>query len=228
MQNKATDKELIAMKSVIKVIESHNLDSQFPRANLEKRIEALEKLIVNSKQPAAAPPAKPQQLQQQQQQSKKQKKNLQPKKQQHLQPNKRLQQQQQQQSRSKHPRIAPPVGHAAVPVIVDGANSTIPHYRQSHLQSAGLLLDCPAPYASSSSVPYGTVGQTPTSVPFTGSSAGLYGFPGAPVGFDGNPSPSSSHLYSSEPYLPSEYYDRPTAYGGYGLRPEYHPSYYPL
>jgi hypothetical protein len=221
MQNKATDKELVAMKSVIKVIESHNLDSQFPRANLEKCIEALEKLIVNRKRPAAAPPAKPQQPQQQQ--PKKQKKHLQPKKQKkHLQPKKL-----QQQSRSKHPRIAPPFGHAAVPVIVDGANSTISHYRQSHLQSAGLLLDCPAPYVSSSSVPYGTVGQTPTIAPFTGSSAGLYGFPGALVGFGGNPSPSSSHLYLSEPYLPSNYYDGSTAYGGYGVRPEYHPSYHP-
>jgi hypothetical protein len=27
------------------------------------------------------------------------------------------------------------------------------------------------------------------------------------VGFGGNPSPSSSHLYLSEPYLPSNYYD---------------------
>lgn len=72
MQNEAAAREISAIKSVIKVIESHNFDSEYPRANLEKRIEVLEKLIANRKRPAEAPPMKPKQPQQQQ--PKKQKK----------------------------------------------------------------------------------------------------------------------------------------------------------
>ncbi|KAB1199109.1 FRIGIDA-like protein 2 [Morella rubra] len=211
--NEATAKEVSAMKSVVKIIESHNLDSEYPRVNLEKRIEALEKLVANRKRSGAAPTAKPHQLQRQQQQPKKQKKHLQ------------LKKEQQQQNRSKCPRTVAPVDQAAVPIAA-GASS-IPHYQQSHLELAGLLSDCPAPYVSSSAVPYGMVGQSPTIASYTGSSAGQYGLPRVPVGFAGNPSPASSQLYSAETYLPSGYYDRLTAYGRYGVPSEYHPSYYP-
>ncbi|KAG7957832.1 hypothetical protein I3843_11G194900 [Carya illinoinensis] len=214
-QNEAAAREVGAIKSVIKVIESHNLDSEYPRANLEKRIEMLEKLIANRKRPAQAHPMKPQQPQQQE--PKKQKKHLQPKK----------EQQQQQQSQSKRPRTAALVDNVAVPLVVGGVSSTIHEYQQPHTRVTGSLPDCSAPYVSSSAAPYGMVGQTPTIAPYTGSSGRRYGFPGNPVGFTGNPSPVGSHLYSSEPYLTSDYYDRPTAYSGYDVPPEYHPSYYP-
>lgn len=208
--NEAMAKEVSALKSVIKVIQDHNLDSEYPKVNLEKRIELLEKQKTNRKRPAPAAPVKLQQPQHQQQQAKQQ-----PKK------------QKQQQSGSKRPQTAAPVGRAAVPVNVGAANSIVPQYQQSHLQSAGLLPDRSAPYVSSSAAPYGAVGTIPTISPYTGPSAGLYGLPGAQVGFPGNPGAANSHPYSSEPYVPSSYYDRPTAYGGYGVPPQYHPSYYP-
>ncbi|KAF5479024.1 hypothetical protein F2P56_005535 [Juglans regia] len=211
--NEAAAREVGAIKSVIKVIESHNLDSEYPRANLEKRIEVLEKLIANRKRPAQTHPMKPQQPQQQE--PKKQKKHLQPKK------------EQQQQSQSKRPRTAALVDNAAVPLVVGGVSSTIHQYQQPHIQVTGLLRDCSAPYVSSSAAPYGMVGQTPTIAPYMGSPGRQYGFPGSPVGFTGNPSLAGSRLYSSEPYLTSGYYDRPTAHGGYDVPPEYHPSYYP-
>lgn len=209
MQNEATAREISAIKSVIKVIESHNLDSEYPRANLEKRIEVLEKLIANRKRPAEAPPMKPKQPQQQQ-------------------PKKQKKQQQQQQNQSKRLRTAARVDNVAVPLVVGGVSSTIHQYQQPHMRVTGLLPDCSAPYVSSSAASYGMVDQTPTIAPYTGSSGGLYGFPETPVGFAGNLTPAGSRLYSSQPYLKSGYYDRPTGYGGYDVPPEYHPSYYQL
>lgn len=186
------------MRSVIKVIEDYKLESEYPREILEKRIEQLEKQKAGRKRPAAK----------QQQQLKNQK-------------------QQQQQSGNKRPRIDAPVGLVAVPKSYGAANSTVSSYQHSHLQSTGLLPNGPAPHVSSSAAPYGMPGLTPPIAPYVGSSAGLYGLAGAPMGFSVNSSAGSSLLYSSEPYVESGYYDRPTSYGGYSVPSHYHPAYYP-
>lgn len=54
-QNEATAKELAAMRAIIKCIEEHNLESEYPRAPLEKRIEHLEKQRADKKRPASGP-----------------------------------------------------------------------------------------------------------------------------------------------------------------------------
>ncbi|KAH0987348.1 hypothetical protein GBA52_014525 [Prunus armeniaca] len=178
--NEATAKETGALKSVIKVIEDLKLESEYPPAVLQKRLEQLEKEKANRKRHAEAPAVKPQQ---------------------HKQQTAKQQKLKQQQYGNKHPRMTAPVGSAAV------SNS---------VNAAGLL---PA-YALS-----GTAPPIPT---YAGSSAGLYGFAGGQMGFLGNPGPASNHLYSSDHYMPSGYYNRQTAYGGYGVPPEYHPpSHYP-
>ncbi|XP_075671761.1 truncated FRIGIDA-like protein 1 isoform X2 [Castanea sativa] len=113
--NEGIAKEVGALKSVIKVIEDHNLDSEYPRADLEGLIAKLQKRAENIKKPAAAPPAKSYQPQQHRHQ-------------------------QQQQSGNKRPRMDSPVSPAAAPINVGGMNSTIPQYQQSHLQSAESVL----------------------------------------------------------------------------------------
>ncbi|PRQ32096.1 hypothetical protein RchiOBHm_Chr5g0042571 [Rosa chinensis] len=115
----------------------------------------------------------------------------------------------QQQYGNKRPRMTAPVGSTAVS---NGA--------------AGLLVESPAPYVSSAAAPYVVSGTAPPVAPYVGSSTGQYGFAGGQMGFPGNPGSSSTHLYSSEQYVPSGYYNRLTAYGGYGVPPQYHPSYY--
>ncbi|KAK9268697.1 hypothetical protein L1049_000457 [Liquidambar formosana] len=192
--NEAMAKEVSALKSVIKYIENHNLESEYPRGILEKRIELLEKQKADRKR-------KPQQPQQQQ-----------PKP--------------QQQSGSKRPRTNALPTPAKVPKSATVVSTNEPSFQPSHVQVAGLLPDHQAPYVSSSAGPYGLPGSTPAVAPYAGSSAGLYGSAGAPVGFPGNPSPARPHVYSSESHMPSGYYDRPIVYGGYGLPPQYHPSYY--
>ncbi|XP_034213803.1 FRIGIDA-like protein 1 isoform X2 [Prunus dulcis] len=178
--NEATAKETGALKSVIKVIEDLKLESEYPPAVLQKRLEQLEKEKANRKRHAEAPAVKPQQ---------------------HKQQTAKQQKLKQQQYENKHPRMTAPVGPATV------SNS---------INAAGLL---PA---------YALSGTAPPIPPYAGSSAGLYGFAGGQMGFLGNPGPASNHLYSSDHYVPSGYYNRQTAYGGYGVPPEYHPpSHYP-
>lgn len=135
----------------------------------------------------------------------------------------------QQQSGNKRPRSDAPAGVVAVPLSYGAVNSIsiVPSYQQSHLESTGLFPDGPVPLVSSSAAPYAMSGLTPPIAPYAGSSAGLYGLAGAAMGFSGNPSGGSSLVYSSEPYVASGYYERPTAYGGYGVPSQYHPSYYP-
>ncbi|XP_048321194.2 FRIGIDA-like protein 1 [Ziziphus jujuba] len=136
-------------------------------------------------------------------------------------------QKQQQQNGSKRPRTEASVGLVVAPKSYGAANSTVSSYQHSHLQSTGLLPDGPAPHVSSSAAPYGMPGLTPPIAPYVGSSARLYGLAGAPMGFSGNPTAGGSLLYSSEPYVESGYYDRPTAYTGYSVPSQYHPAYYP-
>ncbi|KAL7130848.1 hypothetical protein ABFS83_13G160000 [Erythranthe nasuta] len=67
--NEAAMKEISSLKSVIKCIEDHNLESQYPKAELVTRVEKLEKEKADRKRPAAAPVPKPQQPVKQQQQN---------------------------------------------------------------------------------------------------------------------------------------------------------------
>ncbi|XP_038897630.1 FRIGIDA-like protein 1 [Benincasa hispida] len=244
--NEATAKEVGALKSVIRLIEEYKLDSDYPRVNLEKRIEQLEKQQANRKRPAGASPVmakqkQPQQPQQAKQRFKKQK--LQVKK------------QMPRQVPINRPRMAAPVGSAAVPNLVGVGNPTYPpylpsaglvadlaapyqqqsllqpagllpnypvSYAQSHLQPAGLLPEQhPAPFESSSAMAYGmaVAGSTPAVASYHGSSAEYYGLAGGPMGFPGNATTANSHTYPSEPYAPPVY--------GVGVPPLFHPSYYP-
>lgn len=118
-------------------------------------------------------------------------------------------QQQQQQYGNKRPRMIAPVGSTAV------SNA-----------AAGLLVQSPTAYVSSAAAPYVVSGAAPPVAPYVGSSTGQYGYAGGQMGFPGNPGPSSTHLYSSEQYLPSGYPNRLTAYGGYSVPAQYLPSYY--
>ncbi|OVA16043.1 Frigida-like [Macleaya cordata] len=54
-QNDAIVKEIGALKAVIRFIEEHQLESQYPRESLEKRIEQLEKEKKERKRPAEVP-----------------------------------------------------------------------------------------------------------------------------------------------------------------------------
>ncbi|GFZ05035.1 hypothetical protein Acr_17g0006070 [Actinidia rufa] len=152
----AITKEVNALKSVIKVIEEHKLESEYPNEKLVKRIETLEKLKLDRKQSEASHSSKTQQ------QSKLQK-----------------------FIGNKRPRKTAPAGPAATPGIA-ATSSTAPAFQQSHLQPAG-----------------------------------------APLGVPGNAMPTQPYVYPSESHIPSGYYDRPIAYAGYGLLPQYHPPYYP-
>ncbi|KAF8410834.1 hypothetical protein HHK36_003371 [Tetracentron sinense] len=189
-QNEATAKEIAALKAVIKYVGDHKLESQYPRENLEKRVEQLEKQKADRKRPAAAPATKPQQH----------------------------------QPGNKRPRQAAPPP-ASKPVAC--GTSTAPLIQRANLQPSGLLPNQVSPYLSSSAGPYGLAGSNPSVAPYMNSSAGLYGLSGTPMGFAGNLSPTRSHLYSSESLTTPGYYDRSTTYGGYGLPPQYRPSYYP-
>ncbi|PSS06047.1 FRIGIDA-like protein [Actinidia chinensis var. chinensis] len=195
LQKEAITKEVNALKSVIKVIEEHKLESEYPNEKLVKRIETLEKLKLDRKQSEASHSSKTQQ------QSKLQK-----------------------FIGNKRPRKTAPAGPAATPGVA-ATSSTAPAFQQSHLQPAGLLPEHPAPYLSSPAGPYGLAGSAVT--PYAGSSAGFYGSAGASLGVPGNAMPTQPYVYPSESHIPSGYYDRPIAYAGYGLPPQYHPPYYP-
>ncbi|XP_054798682.1 FRIGIDA-like protein 1 [Prosopis cineraria] len=206
--NEVTAREIHALKSVIKVIESYKLESQYPPAILEQQIVQLKKKKTDRKR--AAPPSvklHPQSQPQQQPQQQKKKK-----------------QKQQKHIGNQHPRTSVQVGPSAVQKIVSVANSALHQYQQPLIQPTGLLPEQLGSYMSSQAVPYGMVGQTSTISPYTGPSVGPYDFSGVPIGSSGNPTPGGSHLYS-EPNLQSGYYDRTTAYSGYGLQQYYQPHY---
>ncbi|KAF7815938.1 FRIGIDA-like protein 1 [Senna tora] len=193
----ATAREIHALKTVMKAIESHKLESEYPLASLEQRIEQLKKQKPDKKRPAPTSAAKPQQHQQQQT-----KNNL-----------------QNQNSGIKRLQTSAPVAPVAAPKNANSANSVLHQYQQPIVQPTGLLPEHQNPYMGPQAMPYGTI------PPYTAPSAGPYGFSSVPMGSSGNPNPVASHLYSSEPNVHSGYYDRITAYGG--LPHYHHPSYYP-
>lgn len=60
-QNEAADKEISALKAVIKVIEERKLESEYPKENLEKRVQQLQNEKTNRKRPPpkSRPPPTP-------------------------------------------------------------------------------------------------------------------------------------------------------------------------
>ncbi|XP_027343732.1 FRIGIDA-like protein 1 [Abrus precatorius] len=206
-----TSREIHALKSVIKIIENHKLESEYPRVILKQRIEQLNRQK-NMKRTAPLPAAKPPQHQQLQQQHQ-QKRNM--------------QKQKLQQGGIKRPRTSVPVGPAAVLKNINNANSMVHHYQKPLVHPPGLFPEHPNPYMSSPAMPFGLVATTSTIPPYTGSSSGPYGLDGVPTGPSGNPNLGGSHLNSLEPDVPSGYYDRPSTYGGIGLQHYYQASYYP-
>ncbi|KAL5548552.1 hypothetical protein UlMin_003783 [Ulmus minor] len=181
-QNEANAKEISALRQVIKVIEDHNLENEYPKGHLERRVEQLEKQKAGKKRPAANLPH--------------------PQKKQPVKGN----QAQQRHKGNKRARTEAPTFRTP--------NTGIPSYQQLPVGSA--------PYVSSSAAPYGMSAVAPPIASYTASSAELYGLAGAPMSYPGNPNAASSHLYSAEPYA----LVRSTSYGGYGLPPQCHPSYY--
>ncbi|XP_020206548.1 FRIGIDA-like protein 1 [Cajanus cajan] len=192
--NEITAREIHALKSVLKVIETHNLESEYPPESIQQRIEQLTKHKANVRYAASAFSAKPPQHQQQ-------------------------------QSGIKRPRLSAPVASAAVLDSVSGASSTVHHYQQPHFQSSGLLPEHLNPYMSLPNMPYGMKTPTPTISPYTGASTGPYGLDGVSMGPSGNLGQGGSLPNSSEPLVPSGYYDSVSAYGGYGLQYLYPTSY---
>ncbi|XP_030541434.1 truncated FRIGIDA-like protein 1 [Rhodamnia argentea] len=195
-QNAAMAQEIIALKSVVKIMEERKLDSEF-RATLERRIQLLEKLKTE-KFPAVATASKPQQQLQKQK----------------LKP---------QFSGKKRPRPSTAFGSIAASMKIAGPTSAVATFQQSHPQTASVA---PASYLSTPAGVYAMVGNNPAIVPYTGPSNGLYGLAGAPVGFPGDPSPARPYLYPSELQMPSIPYDRSTTYGGQGASSQYFASYY--
>ncbi|XP_028758508.1 truncated FRIGIDA-like protein 1 isoform X2 [Neltuma alba] len=118
--NEATARETHALKSVIKVIESHNLESQYPPAILEQQIVQLNMQKADRKRappPSVKPP--PESKPQQQQKTKKQK------------------QQQQIGKKHPHPQTSAQLGPMAVQKIVSVANSALHQYQQPLVQPTG-------------------------------------------------------------------------------------------
>ncbi|RDX61989.1 FRIGIDA-like protein 1, partial [Mucuna pruriens] len=206
----STAREINTLRSVIKIIEDHKLESEYPRAILEQRIEQLKRQKPNTKRAVPAPTAKPPQHKQQQQQQKR-----------------NMQKQKQQQPGIKRHRAPAPVGPAAFLKNINNVNSTIHHYQQPLVHPPGLFPEHPNPYMSSPAMPFGMMAPTQNVHPYAGPSMGPYGHDGVPMGPTGNPSLGGSHLSSSEPHMPSGYYDRASTYGGIGLQHYRQASYYP-
>ncbi|KAF7831306.1 FRIGIDA-like protein 1 [Senna tora] len=66
--SEVTAREIHALKTVIKVIVSHKLESEYPPASLEQRMELLKKQMSNRKRPGPASLTKPQQKKKKQRQ----------------------------------------------------------------------------------------------------------------------------------------------------------------
>ncbi|CAI0437410.1 unnamed protein product [Linum tenue] len=216
-QNEAKSKEVSALKSVLQVIDEHKLQSEYPRTEIEKRMETLQKQKTDGKQATPSSATKPQQQQQQQQQAKK-KKQVQAK----YQPQAKKQQHHQQHYGNKRLRTNGP----ALPMVASGSTVQRP-FHQPHLQPTGLYHAAGA---------YGMVNASPPIPRYGGSYAGQYGFAGAGVGLPGNPNPAAAaavaaQQYPSESQMAPGFYNGGQAaagyYDGYGYPPQHHQSYYP-
>ncbi|GAU44073.1 hypothetical protein TSUD_368840 [Trifolium subterraneum] len=181
--NEIKSRQIRSLKSVIKIIETYNLDSEFPRASLEKRIDEVDKQRWVGVKPAApAFAANP------------------------------LRHQQQQLSGLKRPLTSPPFGPPPVLNNVGSANSALHQYQQQLLPrfpSTSLLPDHPNPYMSMPpTMSFGIKAPSPTVSSYTGPSTGPYGLDGVPMA----PTPSSnlnqvgSRPNSAQPQVFSGYY----------------------
>ncbi|KAL6529410.1 hypothetical protein OROGR_015033 [Orobanche gracilis] len=224
--NDAAMKEITALKSVIKCIEDHDLESQYSKDELVTRIERLEKEKADRKRPAPAPVAKS-----------------------HQKPKPK-------QNGSKRIKAAPgpsafkrrnprnSVGAAQLrPSSLKGQGSLPDHvapYLSAPVMSYGTVgsLVPAETYAAPSANPYGGPSANPyggpSANPYGGPSANPYGDPSAnPYGLSGIPpvfsgNPPASVPYSSEIHAQTGYYDnRVTGYGGYDVPSQYHQLYYP-
>lgn len=208
----STNKEINTLRSVIKIIENHELESEYPRASLEQRIKQLKRQKTDIMRPVLASAAKnSQRKQQQQQQQQPQRRNKQKPK----------------QTGIKRPWTSAPVGPAPVLKNINNVNSTMHHYQQPPAHPSGLFPEHPNPYMSSPAMPYGMLAPSPNVPPYAVRSAGPYGHDGLPMGPSGNPSLGGAHLSSSEAHVPTGYYDRASNYGGIDPQHYYQTSYYP-
>ncbi|XP_020232767.1 FRIGIDA-like protein 1 [Cajanus cajan] len=208
----STNKEINTLRSVIKIIENHELESEYPRASLEQRIKQLKRQKTDIMRPVLASAAKnSQRKQQQQQQQQPQRRNKQKPK----------------QTGIKRPWTSAPVGPAPVLKNINNVNSTMHHYQQPPAHPSGLFPEHPNPYMSTPAMPYGMLAPSPNVPPYAVRSAGPYGHDGLPMGPSGNPSLGGAHLSSSEAHVPTGYYDRASNYGGIDPQHYYQTSYYP-
>ncbi|KAK9084654.1 hypothetical protein Sjap_025065 [Stephania japonica] len=221
-QNEAMAREIAYLKAIIKRVEEHKLESQFPRESIDKRIEQLEKLKESKKRAAAAAVAPAAAFASASASKPQQKQKL---------------KQKQQLIGNKRPRLANHVDVAVPPVLAPSPQMLPP---------PTLLSDQVPPYLSSSAqykvfpgaIPdaphYSLVGAPPSSSHYSlggaSSNAPNYSFAGTDTrvshhGFPGAASDSAHHL--SAPHLTSGLYDRPLGYGSSRLYPSsYSSSYY--
>ncbi|KAL9691357.1 hypothetical protein QQ045_011778 [Rhodiola kirilowii] len=225
--NEAATKETNALKTVIKFIEDHKLDSAYPPKILENRIEEIRRSKNNKKRPAA---------------------NM---------GNEKIQQQHYMQPKGHQPSgskryrstsIATP---RTVPSQEESVRSSMRSYQPAHLHAAAS--STVTPYMIPSSDVSGFSGSNPhlaqylgnqnvaqylgsqDVVPYSGctvnshesSPAGVNTTAGVAVVHNAKTSPQTANMYVAEPSL-SAYYSSATAYGGgYNVPIQYHPQYYP-
>lgn len=252
-QNEAAVKEVNALKSVLKYIEDHKLESEYPPKILEKRINEIISKKINKKRSAEDMVHG-----KMQQQNNRQHKT-------------------QQLDGSNLSRSTAVATHTTVQTLAN-THSIMQPYQQAHLPNAGLMmLDKNCFYVSSLIRPYGLTsssnltvspctapptatpymilkpevsgfsgsnqnivkylgnqdiasysGSTLTVNPYSSSVVGAYTTAGGTIVHPAKLSPKSSNVYMPEPQLPSAYYSTATAYGGeYNVPPQYHPQYYP-
>ncbi|XP_014502664.1 FRIGIDA-like protein 1 [Vigna radiata var. radiata] len=228
--NEIIAREVHALKSAIKVIESHNLQSQYPPESLQQRLEQLTKQKTNLKYAASAFSARPPSHQQQQSAIKR--------------------------PRISAPIGSAAVLNSVGGASSTAHHYKHPHFQSSGLlpeqqpffrspgllleqqphfqssgllpdqqprfQSPGLLLEHRSPYINLPTMSYGMNAQTPTILPYTGAATGPYGLGDVPMGSSGNLGQRGSLPNSSEP----GFHDSVSAYGGYGLQ-RYHRTSYP-
>ncbi|KAK9091896.1 hypothetical protein Syun_026807 [Stephania yunnanensis] len=218
-QNEAIAREIAYLKAIIKRVEEHQLESQFPRENLDKRIEQLEKLKASKKRAAAAAiapaPASTSASNLQQKQKLKQK--------QQLIGNKRPR-----VASSNHVDLAVPPVLAPSPQMLPPPSLLSDQYLSSsaHYKAfPGTIPDAPhySLVGAPSSASHYSLAGAPSNAP-------NYNFAGADTrvshhGFPGAASDSAHHL--SAQHLTSGLYDRSLAYGSSRLYPSsYSSSYY--
>ncbi|XP_052178839.1 truncated FRIGIDA-like protein 1 [Diospyros lotus] len=131
-------------------------------------------------------------------------------------PKTRQQSKAQKLSGGKRPRTSPAVPSAAPPAV---------RYAGSSVGIAGSALDS-APYLSSVG---GLEGSFHSAALYAaGSSGGLYGSVGTPLGMHGDLTSTQALPYPLKSHIPpSGYLDGLSSYSGYGLPPQHPPAYHP-